>query len=280
MAQLDVPRLPLTPIGDDGPGNSRAVVIVADPTDTPTGVTPYERSLARAPRAVGTVLAALLATGCAEAQPEDPADTPTNYFYDFPATIGLDAGLDPSRVRVGLFGTESSEAYVLLGGVADRRAVSLWVSQPDGGRVRIRILDENGNLDTTIEPEGIAVSPSILLASSSVGELVLDLPFESPTPLDSSYALVVWYDDDQDGVLDLGVTGESEATRAFVIDHEGRNLMLSHMEPELTPSPGESDGDLVWVAYGIDEIGTRVVSDDWPEPWVADLDVAADPPLD
>jgi hypothetical protein len=261
------------------------IVVPGRGTNIPLAMTRRASFLSGAKCAIsmGGVLLAVLATGC------EPGHTPAvdsglegSRFYEG-LRVKLEYGsLDGGRVRMGLFAeqTEAEVTGVDEDGmpVADRRPILLRVTPADGGRLSASVLDDEGKVDPSLDASRVTVSPTFSL-SWRFEEFEVDLPSVASS---ESFSMIVWYDDDGDNALDLGLTEESEVARSFTCTHDGRTLVLSHLERDFYTPPEvvESDGDYVWQAWGMDAEGMKLVDIDWPDPWIGHLDARTEPPRD
>jgi hypothetical protein len=224
-------------------------------------------------------LSAQTVGGCTEpgSDPDDPFEEA--YYGDIPVAVEVADGLEAARVRVGLFTAVTEGELELPGPDAQSEAkdIRVRVSQPDGGRVRVWVLDDAGQPDEMVE-EGVASIAPEIPVEGSIDALEVDLPPMDEAAGGQTYALIAWYDDDMDGALDLGIGEDGEAARAFACTHDDRNLTLTHVELS-NMIYGEESTERLWRVWSMDA-SMQLVSDDWPETWVARLDAATEPPLD
>ncbi|MEM9459195.1 MAG: hypothetical protein AAGF11_33765 [Myxococcota bacterium] len=195
--------------------------------------------------------------------------------------------LDPARVRVALLRWESVARVELEDGEGGMQGVRVHASTANDGRVRL--IDQ---WTQTAEGEydeerfgGVASIEPFELLEDGVRAATDDLSIRLPEDAGNNfYRLVVWYDDNDNGMLELSQDQDSEFARVFRSEHEGKEFMLTELSREVPP---EDPADMLWLGHAVydgdgdDDRIERQVDDDWGgSDWLAEIDVATEPPVE
>lgn len=148
------------------------------------------------------------------------ADVPESTQIDgpFEISVDMDDGLELSKVRAGLFHFEEYGVAILDDGTSQSTAATIDVQVSNDGRV---------DMLTYIPRDTVFFRPRLEALPDALGQLVVELP-EDPA-VDDEYRLVVWYDEDDNGLLTLSDTGPSEFARSpgrEFPDEDDRRLIL------------------------------------------------------
>ncbi|MEM9456098.1 MAG: hypothetical protein AAGF11_18090 [Myxococcota bacterium] len=225
-----------------------------------------------------------LSSGCAGQFIEDWVDSAfeaTELSGPFEGKVVVDDELDGGLVRAGFFPKVAVVPVELEDGTVEQQEVHLRVSTPNEGRVR---LERQITLDGDGEPaedafEGTAMFPPLTVGDEVGDAFQLSLPSEADDEVE--YVMAAWYDANNDGLLSISQSGDSEVIRVFRNELEGQEYMFT----DLNCRYDEDDVDaLVWKGRAIhwDEgnmIDTAIVEDDWPAVWIAELPADLEPPV-
>ena len=137
----------------------------------------------------------VLSTGCEIREPLEATVVPL--------------GVDPDKVKTGIF-----DANILVDTIEDGSGttVGLNVLYENGGRVLPEGWDRTSFGTTTEETDTFSLAP-IAEASDQTGSLTFDV-VNSNISRDTQLVLASWYDANDNGNLDLSMTGESEMVRS------------------------------------------------------------------
>lgn len=234
--------------------------------------------------ALGVASSALLGGGCMR-MAEDTID---EFFDAFELTGPLEAettvapGLDERRVRVGLVPKEALAPVTQPDGQTEDQWVHLRVSTPNEGRVRLAdqwTQTEDGERDEDRFGGVASVAPFGMIEGA--GSLAIELPEDAP--LDEVYTLVVWYDANDNGMLELSQDEDSEFVRVFRSEQDDKEYMLTDISHNVSE---EDPSDIWWHGHAVHEADReedRVdhpVDDQWyGTPWRAEIGAATEPPL-
>jgi hypothetical protein len=143
----------------------------------------------------------------------------------FEVRVSVNEGLDLSKVRAGLFAFDSEAEYRALDGSTSWELDSFDVLASRKGKAKLTSMPS--------DLESISFVPEIEYELDADGNFVATLP-ELAEP-DAAYRIVVWYDADNDGMMDLTLRGPSEFARTpgrIFPENEGREMFLSSIDRE------------------------------------------------
>ena len=204
-------------------------------------------------RSFAVALLSSLASGCV-IELDDAFDTPST-DGPFEIQVELAQGLDPTLVRAGLFDESATDGQ----GLSIEAELDVLVS-----------VEGKAKLDGAQRPGTVHFKPLELLSPNADGSLVVQLPGEADE--DDGFRLVVWYDEDGDGLLSLDADGTGEFGRApsrIFPESEGRTMVLTDIWANHADDP---DPEGKWVASASlrDDSGEKP---SYEENWIADREL-------
>jgi hypothetical protein len=169
----------------------------------------------------------------------------------FEGTV-IAAGADASKVKNGFF----LERTIDVGGVAGAEAFvsnDIETARP--------ILSLTGTTETAVALEPLQID------DETVGQVVFDLLEDGPAEA-TSLVLLSWVDVDDDDLLDLSVTGESEVARTIQRLQKESNTKATLAFYNYNPN----GGDPFYTATALDGPASNViVTEDFVSDWMAVL---------
>lgn len=241
-------------------------------------------SVLRCVLTVGIASSAVLGSGCARIAHNAIDDVFDAFELTGPLEVetSVDPQLEEGRVRVGFIPKFALAPVDRGDGETEDQWVNLRVSTPNEGRVRLAdqwTLDDEDELDEERFGGVASVAPFGMIEGA--GSRSVDLPDDAP--VDEVYTLVVWYDANDNGMLELSQDEESEFVRVFRSQYDDKEYLftdLSRFASEEDPSDIKWDGNAVYESDDEDERHNFHIDDQWSGTrWSAEVSAATEPPL-
>lgn len=214
----------------------------------------------------------LLAPGCL--LDDDLFNSPTT-DGPFEVRVSVNEGLELSKVRAGAFAYFSEAEYRSLDGLSEMVEDSFDVLASRKGKAKLHSMPSN--------LESISFAPQIEYEIDADGTFIAELP-ETADP-EAAYRIVIWYDADDDGRMDLTLRGQSEFARTpgrVFPDSEGREMYLDTVDrqDEIEANGGAWSAEAI--AASVDEDGETVyhtnrIADRELTDWTAEILTATVP---
>ncbi len=193
-----------------------------------------------------------LACGCV-IDLDDAFDTPST-DGPFEIQVDVEQGLDPTLVRAGLFDETATDEQ----GAPIEAELDVLVS-----------VEGKAKLDDADRPGTVYFKPLEMLSPDAAGSMVVPLPGEAAE--DDGFRLIVWYDEDGDGLLSLDEDGTGEFARApsRIFPKEGQTMVLTDIWAN---HADDTDPEGKWVASAAlrDDSGEKP---SYHENWIADREL-------